>query len=503
MKSSQRCLPWWALCLSLAGSLSAASDYIRLADAEKLQDKEAVRSMLRRGIGVNAAQADGATALHWAAHWDDLETADLLLRRGAKPNVANDLGVTPLALAASNSSAAMTAKLLNAGADVNAATKAGETPLILASRAGAAAVVKLLLSKGAKVEAREFERGQTALMSATSESHPDVTALLVAAGAGVNTRSELGFTPLLFAARSGDVESAKILLAAGADVNLAAPDYGADESQMMWLLSGGEYERLHSSASTPLMVGIMSGHPKFAEYLLEHGADPRTATSGSTPLHAAVLIGDLDLVKALLARGVDVNARITRAFRRRVFARDLVFSPSWVGATPFFLAAKFAEVPIMRALADAGADPFLGNADIKFTFADESAGFSDFMGIPGKSTPFMVAAGSSWMDGLDRRNRVVAGLTQKGSRSSIEAVQFILELAKARGVDVIHQTDGGGNTALHGAARAGLDDVLEFLIANGAQIDAKSARGQTPLKAAQAASNGTTVALLKKLGATE
>jgi ankyrin repeat protein len=70
-------------------------------------------------------------------------------------------------------------------------------------------------------------------------------------------------------------------------------------------------------------------------------------------------------------------------------------------------------------------------------------------------------------------------------------------------VEVVHQIDAGGNTALHGAAKAGLDEVVEFLISSGAQIDAKGARGQTPLQVAQAASNGTTVALLKKLGATE
>src|SRR5438105_1831353 len=104
MKSIQQRLGLCGLSLLFVSGL-AASNYTRLADAEKAQDKEAVRSMLRQGADVNAPQSDGATALHWAAHWDDLDAADLLLRRGAKPNVANDLGVTPLALAASNGSA--------------------------------------------------------------------------------------------------------------------------------------------------------------------------------------------------------------------------------------------------------------------------------------------------------------------------------------------------------------------------------------------------------------
>ncbi len=56
---------------------------------------------------MNAAQPDGATAVAWAAHWDDLEIADLLIRAGADVNTPNDLRVTPLMLASTNGSAAM------------------------------------------------------------------------------------------------------------------------------------------------------------------------------------------------------------------------------------------------------------------------------------------------------------------------------------------------------------------------------------------------------------
>ena len=58
---------------------------------------------------MNASQADGATALSWAAHRDDLETAQLLIRAGANVKAANDYGVTPLSLACGNGNAAVTA----------------------------------------------------------------------------------------------------------------------------------------------------------------------------------------------------------------------------------------------------------------------------------------------------------------------------------------------------------------------------------------------------------
>src|SRR5712691_11392821 len=85
--------------LVLLGSTAVASaNDLRLLEAVRNQDREAVRALLEQHVDVNTPQGDGATALHWAAHRDDAETADLLIRAGANVNAANDLGVTPIAL---------------------------------------------------------------------------------------------------------------------------------------------------------------------------------------------------------------------------------------------------------------------------------------------------------------------------------------------------------------------------------------------------------------------
>ena len=68
--------------------------------------------MLQDGVDVNVRRADGATALAWAAHWDDVGTAARLIEAGADPNAANALGVTPLMLAGTNRSARMATLLL-------------------------------------------------------------------------------------------------------------------------------------------------------------------------------------------------------------------------------------------------------------------------------------------------------------------------------------------------------------------------------------------------------
>src|SRR6266404_1793642 len=112
---------WWLVpFLSLAAIAASGSD-LRLVDAVQHRQKAAVQSLLKQRVDVNVPQEDGASALAWAAHWDDLAMADLLIRAGANANAANDYGVTPLSLACTNRGAAMVEKLLKAGADPNAA----------------------------------------------------------------------------------------------------------------------------------------------------------------------------------------------------------------------------------------------------------------------------------------------------------------------------------------------------------------------------------------------
>ena len=125
----------------------------KLPDAAQRRDIETVRVLIDEGVDVDAPQADGATALAWAVHWDDLATADLLLGAGADVNAANDLGVTPLMLASLNGSVPMVDLLLRAGADPNAARPAGGTALMMAARSGDATVLRRLIAAGADLDA--------------------------------------------------------------------------------------------------------------------------------------------------------------------------------------------------------------------------------------------------------------------------------------------------------------------------------------------------------------
>jgi ankyrin repeat protein len=172
--------------VSIAGLSAARSD---VADAVMRGDTAAVRVLIEQRADVNAPQADGSTALHWAVYRSDITAADLLIRAGANLKAATREGATPLSLASTAGDAAMIATLIKAGGDPNEPLPTGKTDLMLAARNGNPAAIKALLDGGANINAKETLRGTTALMWAADESQPAAVKLLIERGADVKARS--------------------------------------------------------------------------------------------------------------------------------------------------------------------------------------------------------------------------------------------------------------------------------------------------------------------------
>jgi ankyrin repeat protein len=420
--------------------LGAAGADTTLVRALKDGDITAVRALVKNAAEVNRAETDGTTPLHVAVLRDDPESVDLLLRAGATVKAATRYGVTPLYLACVNGNAAVVEKLLAAGADPNAALPEGETALMTAARTGNVPVIKALLAHGAAVNATEAWKGQTALMWAAAENNAGAAKALIDAGADIKVRSKSGaFSAYLFAVRAGHIEAARVLLDAGADIN----------------------ETLRDGTSA-LLLAVLNAHYEAAAFLVDKGADPNADKQGWSPLHqvvwsrrpntgsnipGAVLTGGLDsleLVRKLLAHGANVNARETRepkdGFRNML---------NRVGATPFLLAAKSVDIPLMRLLLEHGADPKLTTED--------------------GTTALMAAAGVGiWAPGENPGTE----------EEALAAVKFVYEAGGGLPTDV----DKNGETALHGAIyRAGSIEIAKFLIDKGSKLDVKNNKGWTPL----------------------
>jgi ankyrin repeat protein len=470
------------LLLAAAASSTAADGDTRLADAAMRRDAAAVRTLIAQKVDANVPGRDGTPALHWAVRVDDLDMARLLLGAGAQATLPNRYGLTPLAIAASNGSAAMIGLLLDAGADVNAPDPAGDTPLVNAARVGRLDAVTVLLDRGAMVDATDATYQQTALMVAVRENHPDIVKQMIARGASVNAKTRIGrtpqwvlpnsvpgfghgigivrgglpprgsrapipggMTPLLYAARDGRIDIAGMLLDAGADIN-----------------------QRDANDIPPLIAAITNNHPDVARFLIDRGADIKAVDwYGRTPLWAAVETRNmdvdnatfvnsvdrapyLDLIQVLLDRGADPNVRMKEVPPiRRDFLR-VTGTLAWVdftGQTPFLTAALAGDLTVMKLLLQRGADPHIP------TYSG--------------TTALMAAAGVNW---------VVDQTYDEGQAALLDTVKLCVEL----GMDV-NAVNSMGLTALHGAANRGSDDIIRYLVQQGARLDVKDAEGRTPM----------------------
>ncbi len=378
-------------------------------------------------------------------------------------------------------------QLLDAGADVESPNGDGQTALMLAARIGSLDVAKLLVERGADVNAKEAWRGQTALMWAVDNNFPELTQYLIDNGADVNVRASAndwdsqitaepraqyrpvgGLTVLLYAARSGCTRCVRSLLAAGADIDKPTPE-----------------------GMTPLMIAIDNTAYDTARVLLDEGATPhgwdwygRTALYVATDMSsfrgrqphptASSETSATDLIRLLLEAGVNPNPQLnmhrpSRGGNSGRFADELLNT----GTTPLLRAAIGADVEVARLLLEHGA-------------------LVDLPSVHG-ITPLMAAAGhTSGRFGEARQDPAQA------EARAIELVDLFLAAGadinakvtddSSRTANVGRQpnavTERKGQTALFGAAKNGWANVVDHLLAKGADPNVTDALGRTPVDAA-------------------
>jgi ankyrin repeat protein len=478
-------------------------------------DAAIIEALVKAGADAKATNANGTTALMTAAASGSVDAVKVLVFYGADVNAKEAVhGQTALMFAAALNRDAVVKALLARGAEANVITKV--TPVqrvrfdqdgnIVEDRPGAPAAAGGRGGRGgrgaaaapappvtaaaqdkadeANDAAAAAEAAKTANETAKSEldtlaralqlksanyllAKPKARAGDVAARAPRRVGAEFmgGMNALLYAAREGHLEAAHALVEGSADVNV---------------VSGDKF--------SPLVMAITNGHYDLANYLLDHGANPNLATNaGLTAIYAVIDVqwaphawfpqpnieqektSYLDLMKALIAHKANVNAPVSEKLWFRSFTNDY----TWVdpaGATPFWRAAQSSDVPAMKLLVEAGADPK----------TPTKAG----------DTPLLAAAGIGW----------AANWSVNAPIPLVDAVKYCVEL----GNDV-NAADNRGYTALHGAAYLGNNDMLNYLVSKGANIKARSKAGDTVADLANGPTRFgqphlETVALAEKLG---
>lgn len=358
----------------------------------------------------------------------------------------------PLADAVRDEDRSTALALLDAGADPNAASADGTAALHWAVANGDRELVARLLAAGADPNVTN-RYGSTPMAEAAASADADLIAALLEAGADPDAENADGQTALMLVARTSNVDAARRLLEHGANVNAR--------------------EWLHGQ--TALMWAAAQRRPEMVALLLEHGAEvdarsrihgwerqvsgePRAQyrpSGGLTPLLFAVRENCIDCVRLLLDAGADIDL------------------PDPDGITPLIMAVANMRFDIAAFLLDAGADPNRW----------------DWWG----RTPLYLAVDLNTLPHGGRPDRPVLDET-----TSLELIERLLaagvnpnaqlklrppfrNVGADRGVDHMLII---GTTALLRAAKAFDTDVIERLLAHGADPNLGQAIGITPVMAA-------------------
>ena len=530
---------------------------------------DVAKLLISAGAELDAGTRIGRyTPLHLAGRGGHGRVVGALVEAGADVNATtSNTGVTPVHLAAAAvGGETSVATLLDHGADVNAReASSGQTPLMFAAAYDRSAAVRMLLSRGADAAIttevvdvlrsvtidREANRRFREMVRSLRDGAPNaanwdpspaqVQAAIraqrefllsddpvgpVDASELVNYRPDYpggpevarppyretlvgktgGMTALLHAAREGHVESVRRLLDGGA---------GADQ------VSGGD-------RTSPLLMAALNGQFDVALLLIERGANPNLAasTDGVAPLFAVLQTQwapksnypqprahdnqeaeHMEVLRALLEAGADTNVRLdTHLWYWEYGLTKLGIDLQ--GATPFWRATFAQDLDAMKLLAAYGADPNIPTSWPAVGMRErrqqdgrqqEDSGLPSIPeGVP-SAYPVHSAAGGGWL-----------GLGAFSVRSVPDQFMSVLKyLIDEHGADV-DLRDSWGYTPLHYAASRGDDEMIRYLVAQGADVGAITRLGQSTADMARGGRAGfftrveypETVALLQSLGST-
>lgn len=179
----------------IKGNETKVKQFLTAASAN---DQTKIEQLLQQGILITSNDAQGDTALHYAAMQGHKDMVAFLLEKGADIEQKDLLGMTPLHVAARSGQFKMVEFLLQRGANPSTLDKQNYNPLITAIKGyskhknleALTNIVEILLAKGDNIN-QQNKDGQTALIYASILDLENIVQMLVDVGADTTLQDQL------------------------------------------------------------------------------------------------------------------------------------------------------------------------------------------------------------------------------------------------------------------------------------------------------------------------
>ena len=377
-------------------------------------DIAVVRLLLEYGANSNAvSEADGETALHWAARNGNLDAVTLLLEHGANSSFKNKSGQTPAALALVNSHHEVSTLL---SPPPNSIRKTDQVQtlenssilfgngyyhpeytqqlinnLVFAASNEVIERMKAVLAQGTPVDGKN-DHGCTALYAASFAGRIDAVKLLLSHGSDVNIHNADSFTALGAACGKDHYQVAKCLVQHGADVNILGHEKITALLHAAWrdsynlvellLESGANPDIVSETGNSPLCIATFNRQTEIMKILLNHGANPNLiGYEGWTALAIASGQGSFVNASVLTKHNASPNTRCQE------------------GRSALSLAAGAGALEVVTLLIENGADlnqvDDLGYSAIMYAIAGGKTGSLNLLLLAGADTKLKTKQGDT------------------------------------------------------------------------------------------------------------